>query len=176
MDKFKAEKNSDLEFSFPKDLVWEELDPEGKPLPEKLNLVDIVIEREHDVLLVEVKDPSHVRVPENNRTCYAKSLRDNTVLKQELVPKVRGSYLYLHLMERDDKPFKYVVLLGLDAFDVQIQAGILSGFKDRLVENVQNEGPCWKKKYIEDCVVLSVELWNKRFADWPIERISRRPN
>lgn len=176
MDKFKAEKKADLEFSFPKDLNWEELDPEGKPLPESMKLVDIVIERENDVLLVEIKDPSNGRSPDAARAAYAKKLKDNSLLKHELVPKVRGSYLFLHLLERDNKPFKYVVLLGLDAFDQAMQVGILSGFRDRLAENVQNEGPGWKKKYIQDCVVLSVEMWNKTFSDWPIERISQRAN
>ena len=174
MDKFKAEKNADLEFSFPKDLTWEELDAEGKPLPESLKLVDIVIERENDVLLVEIKDPSNGRSPEVARAAYAKKLSDNSLLKHELVPKVRGAYLFLHLLERDNKPFKYVVLLGLDAFDQVMQAGILTGFKERLADNVQNEGLGWKRKYIQECVVLSVEMWNKKFSDWPIERISQR--
>lgn len=31
-------------------------------------------------------------------------------------------------MQRDNKPFKYVVLLGLDAFNLPIQTAILSGF------------------------------------------------
>jgi len=176
MDKFKTERDSDLEFSFPKDLKWEELDAEGRPLPEKLNLVDIVIERENDILLIEVKDPSNGDAPEERRSAYAERLRNNSVLTQDLVPKVRGSYLFLHLLERDDKPFTYVVLLGLDAFDQAMQLGILAGFKDRLVGNIQNEGPGWKKKYISECAVLSVDMWNRTFSEWPIERLSKRDN
>ncbi|ASI96780.1 hypothetical protein [Vibrio rotiferianus] len=169
--KFKAEANADLEFEFPKSLVWEELDIQGATLPNNMKFVDIVIERENDILLVEIKDPSNVRSKEKEQKKYYKRLVDNSVLKQELTPKARDSYSYMHLMERDIKPFKYVVLLGLDAFDESQQKLILTGFKDRLMSDIQNEGQGWKRKYIQDCVVLTVEQWNKAL-EWPLVRLS----
>jgi hypothetical protein len=169
--KFKAEDNADLEFEFPKSLLWEELDVQGVPLPVNMKFVDIVIERESDILLIEIKDPSNVRCPGNEQIKYSERLINNSVLKTELTPKVRDSYAYMHLMERDTKPFKYIVLLGLDAFDKSVQKIILTGFKDRLMADIQNEGQGWKRKYIKDCAVLTVEHWNKSF-DWPLTRIS----
>ncbi|UTZ25720.1 hypothetical protein HB761_02505 [Vibrio campbellii] len=169
--KFKAEANADLEFEFPKSLVWEELDIQGATLPNNMKFVDIVIERENDILLVEIKDPSNGFSKDKTRKKFYKELTDNTTIKQHLTPKVRDSYLYMHLMERDVKPFKYVVLLGLDAFDEYQQKLVLTGFKDRLMSDVQNEGQGWKRKYIQDCIVLTVEQWNK-FLDWPLVRLS----
>lgn len=171
MQEYKAEDNAELLFSFPDNLKWDELDQQGVKLPTKMKFVDLVIEREKDILLVEIKDPSHSKSPPKERDKYWKRLADNSVLTQELTPKVRDSYTYLHLMERDNKPFIYIVLLGIDAFDTEKQKAILTGFKDRLITDIRCESfEPWKRHHIADCVVFSVDGWNKQFADWPIVR------
>ena len=172
MKLYRAEKDADLEFSFPDELVWNELDRQGVKLPMGMKFVDLVIERDQDVLLVEIKDPSNARCPEAERQSYFKRLSDNSVLSQELTPKARDSYTFLHLMERDGKPFKYVVLLGLDAFNPARQKALLTGFKDRLLADIRCETDTpWRRHHIADCVVLSVDIWNKTFADWPVARV-----
>jgi len=173
MSTYKAEDNADLQFSFPDELKWDELDKQGVKLPVNMKFVDLVIERENEVLLVEIKDPSHSNSPDLEQKKYYKRLADNSVLTQELTPKVRDSYLFLHLMERDNKPFKYIVLIGLDAFDADLQKGLLSGFKDRLLTDIRCEAyEAWKRQHIADCAVLSVESWNKKFPEWPITRLA----
>jgi hypothetical protein len=174
MISFRTEPRSDLQFSFPEDLNWEEMDKQGVKIPEKMKFVDIVIERENDILLVEVKDPSNINTPDTERTCYLKRLQDNSVLTQELTPKARDSYTYLHLMQRDTKPFKFVVLLGLEAFENQTQLALLGDFKNRLLNNVRCEAAePWKRMYIADCLVMSVEKWNEIFSEWPLVRLSK---
>ncbi len=171
MQTYRAEKSSELLFHFPDELSWNELDIQGVKLPVRMKFVDLVIEREHDILLVEIKDPSHSKSLNEQRNSYLKRLRDNSVLTDELTPKARDSYLYLHLMERDGKPFKYVVLLGLDAFDPNIQKAVMTGFKDRLLADIRQESfEAWKRKHITDCVVLSVESWNQVFPQWSVRR------
>jgi hypothetical protein len=171
MQTYRAEKTAELLFNFPDDLNWSELDKQGVKLPVRMKFVDLVIERDEDILLVEIKDPSHSRSQDKERNAYLKRLSDNSVLTQELTPKARDSYLYLHLMERDHKPFKYVVLLGLDAFDPNFQKAIMFGFKDRLLADIREESfEAWKRKHIADCLVLSVESWNRVFKDWPLLR------
>ncbi|MBY5806101.1 hypothetical protein [Rhizobium ruizarguesonis] len=173
MGLYKTERTADLEFSFPDDLLWEELDKQGVKLPVQMKFVDIVIERESDILLVEVKDPSNRRAPTEHRQRYFKELTDNSILTQELTPKARGSYIYLHLMERDTKPFIYVVLIGLDAYDAIEQKALLTGFKDRLLADIRCEAATpWRRHHIADCVVLSVDVWNKLFVDWPVARVA----
>jgi len=170
---YKAEDNAELSFSFPAGLKWDVLDRQGVKLPLQMKFVDLVIEREADILLIEIKDPSHSKCPDKERNSYLKRLIDNTVLTQELTPKARDSYTFLHLMKRDDKPFKYVVLLGLDAFDSEKQKAILSGFKDRLLADIRCEAyEAWKRQHIADCVVLSVESWNATFPKWPVTRLA----
>jgi hypothetical protein len=171
MPRYRAEAAAELLFDFPEGLTWSELDKQGVKLPVKMKFVDLVIEREHDILLVEIKDPSHSRSPDKERNSYLKRLANNSVLAEELTPKARDSYLYLHLMERDHKPFKYVVLLGLDAFDPARQKAVMFGFKDRLLADIREESfEAWKRKHIADCVVLSVESWNQHFPEWRVRR------
>lgn len=171
MQTYRAEQTAELLFNFPDGLSWSELDKQGVKLPVRMKFVDLVIERDTDILLVEIKDPSHSRSPDKERNTYLRRLSDNSILTQELTPKARDSYLYLHLMERDGKPFKYVVLLGLDAFDPEHQKAIMFGFKDRLLADIREESfEAWKRKHIADCLVLSVESWNKYFPDWPLRR------
>jgi hypothetical protein len=171
MPTYRAEEKAELLFDFPDGLNWVELDKQGVKLPVRMKFVDLVIERARDILLVEIKDPSNSRSVDKERNTYLKRLADNSVLTQELTPKARDSYLYLHLMERDSKPFKYVVLLGLDAFDPTVQKAVMTGFKDRLLADIRKESfEAWKRKHIADCVVLSVESWNQLFPEWPLRR------
>ncbi|MWV26791.1 hypothetical protein [Aurantiacibacter rhizosphaerae] len=173
MKLYKAEENADLEFSFPDEAKWDELDKQGVKLPVQMKFVDLVIERENDILLVEIKDPSNKRTPADERARYFKRLSDNSILTQELTPKARSSYTFLHLMERDTKPFKYVVLIGLDAYDPSQQKALLTGFKDRLLADIRCETDTpWRRQHIADCVVMSVDVWNKTFVDWPVARVA----
>ena len=169
---YKSESNADLEFQFPDDILFEELDKQGVKLP-KMKLVDFFIVREKDVLLVEVKDPSNRNVPEEEKARYLERLKNNELIANELTPKARDSYTFLHLMKRDNKPFKYIVILGIDAYQHDEQLAILGTFKDRLLNSIRNESfEPWKRKHIEDCFVMSVETWNKRFPEWKISRLS----
>lgn len=173
MKPYKAEENAELLFQFPDELEWDELDKQGVKLPVRMKFVDLVIEREADVLLIEIKDPSHSKSPDKERNSYLKRLSDNSILTQELTPKALDSYTFLHLMARDSKPFKYIVLLGLDAFDVTQQKAVLTGFKDRLLADIRCEASePWKRKHIADCAVLSVESWNENFPSWPVTRLA----
>lgn len=164
---------SELEFTLPTELVWEELDRQGVTLPNGLKLVDFVIDLEDALLLVEIKDPSCSTTPELGQRQYFTKLRNDDILKAELTPKGRGSYTFLHLMERDAKPMKYIVVLGLEAFDVDMCKPLLTTFADRLTRSIRKEASApWKRIYIQECVVLSVDGWNERFREWPIRRLT----
>jgi len=163
---------SELNFSFPETLQWEELDEQGIILPKGLALVDLVIERDNDILIVEIKDPSDTKAKEKQQKKYIKRLKEGSVITDELTPKARDSYTFLHLMERDKKDIKYIVLLGLDAFDDTTQKAVLSNFKDRLLGQIRQETILpWKKEHIKDCAVMTIETWNKVFNQWKITRV-----
>jgi len=178
MKTFKTEKNADLVFSFPDDLFFEEMDKQGTPLPVGMSFVDIVIEHGNVVYLVEVKDPSHTRSLQQNRDEFVKKIRGNEFIAKELVPKARDSYTFLHLMTRyEDRKIVFVFLVGLDFFDHALQKGILLNYKDRLFERILCEtSEPWKRQYISDCLVLTVESWNSVFPNWAVSRIGNLPS
>lgn len=163
----------ELEFIFPTGLKWENLDERGKIKPEGMSLVDLVIERENDILLVEIKDPSCSTTSPHERNNCLLRMQNNSLISEDLTPKVRDSYTYLHLMKRDTKPFIYVVLLGLEAYNDNDVIVLLGTFKNRLLRRVKKEIDIpWKREHICDCIVMSVEQWNFYFNEWPVRRLS----
>jgi len=160
----------ELEFDFPDGRQVQRLDQQGKRLPIGMRLVDFVIEEDTRVLLLEITDPSHPNVPAQERTKFIRSLHGDNLINEELVPKARDSYTYLHLMERDDKPFVFVALMGLEA--VPVDPILLPNFNDRLLARLRQEtDEPWRREYVTDCVVVTIETWNSGFPQYPLRRI-----
>lgn len=162
-------REGELEFEFSGAARVERLDQQGIPLPQGMQLVDFVVEEQHRTLLIEVKDPSQSAVPERERRSFAKKMRQNTLIHQELVPKARDSYTYLHLMANDSKPFLFVVVLGLE--ELPDQVALLAPFKDRLLGRLRHEAEePWLRQYVTDCIVVTPDLWSTHFPDYALTR------
>lgn len=160
-----------LEITVPDGRVWEVLDRQGVQLPSGLSLVDGVLDLARITLLVEIKDPSETTAPQRARDGFAAELKGDAYICDRLVPKARDSYTYLHLMSRDERPFVFVVLLGLDAYTDP--ALLLAGFKERLRARLGQETDVpWAKQYLQDCAVVTVEMWNRVYPEMPIRRVS----
>lgn len=154
----------------------ERLDLQGVPLPQGMSFVDFVVEEDARLLLVEAKDPSDPTIPPGRRQdeqqAFRAKLLGDTLINQELVPKARDSYSFLHLMARDDRPFIYVVVLGLKAYPDE--QALLVGFKDRLLRRLRQEADRpWTRHYVADCLVLTPESWPQAFTR---HRLSRSSN
>jgi len=170
----KTDKNADLEFCLPDHAI--EFDKGGVTRAQGLSMVDFIIERDDDILLIEIKDPSNVKVPEAKRSEEYNKHKGDECLTKELVPKCRDTFTYLHLMEMDTKPLRYFVVIGIDAFSSQEQSALLSNYTQRLQVGIYNEADQpWKKQYITDSAVFSVEKWNQYFSSWQARRISATP-
>ena len=162
-------REGELLFDFHGAISFERMDIQNSPIPHGMALVDFVVEEKDRVLLVEVKDPSNSAIPHDKRDDYAKRMQTKTLIFEELVPKARDSYTYLHLMDRASKPFIYVVVLGLDQFNIGPE--ILSVFKDRLLARIRKEGrEPWIVHYVKDCVVVDITRWSKHFPDYTLSR------
>jgi hypothetical protein len=162
-------KEGELVFQFHGARKVEKLDEEGTPKPSGMKLVDFVVEEDNRTLLIEIKDPSASMVPDQQRERYARKFSGNELISDQLVPKARSSYTYLHLMKRDSKPFLYVVVFGLERFPNE--KALLMGFKDRLLQRIRHE--CkepWKRQYIKDCLVVTLDSWNEFFKNYPLIR------
>ena len=159
----------DLTFSFRDAARADRLDEQGAgPEPEGMKLVDFVVERRDDVLLIEVKDPSHPRASAKERTRFSRKMQNDKLIHEELMPKARDSYTFLHLMERDTKRFLFVVLLGLETLD---DKALLVSFKERLLARLRKEaGEPWRRFYVSDCLVLTLETWPDYFPRYSVSR------
>lgn len=161
----------DLAFDFTRAISFDKLDERGKPTPQGMLLADFVVEERRALLIVEVKDPSHCQAPEEQRRKWLEKMRTNALVNEQLTPTARDSYAYLHLMERDEKPMKFIVLLGAER--LKLGSGELSNLRERLLGRLRKEADePWKRKYIQECVVLDVSAWERHFPQYPVKRLS----
>jgi hypothetical protein len=113
-------REGEFEFDFRTAKV-ERLDDPTKPCPEGMKLVDFVIEEAERLIMLEIKDPSckarggdakAEAAMEKARAGFLNKIQNDALIADELTPKARDSYTYLHLMKRDGKPVLYAFLLG----------------------------------------------------------------
>ena len=159
-----------LNFDFKRALGVDKLDAPGEPKPHGMSFVDFVVEEERRCLLIEVKDPEGVssehRASEMKK--YLKKIEGDGLIFEELVPKTRDSYTFLHLMGRDDKAFILVAVLGIGSPDM----ALLGDFKNRLLRRLRKETSVqWVRQYVKDCIVVTPEIWNSVFSAYPLSGI-----
>ena len=157
----------------------ERLDDKGKSQPQGMQLVDFLIEEPLRFLMIEVKDPSCK--PKGNddkalagliseRQKFISKIKNGELIKQELVPKARDSYTYLHLMKRDNKPILFVFVLGVD--ELPLDDASLVQFKSDLLKRLRQEtDQPWARRYVDDCLVLTEKSWPLAFPQYTLARI-----
>ena len=157
-----------LEFDFADAVAAERLDRPGIPLPHGMALVDFVVEEAAKVLLIEVKDPEGAAAAHRRQAVadFIKKMQGDGLIHQEIVPKARDSYTFLHLMKRDEKTFILVVVLGIESGG---DKALLGGFKNRLLARLRKEAEKeWARRYVQDCVVVTPETWSAVFRSYPL--------
>ncbi len=146
----------ELRFAFGDEWHAEHFDRPGASFPKGVSPVDFIAERADELVSVEVKDPSAAHAPAANRQNFVKKMKSKELTHEELAPKARTSYGFLHLMARDTKPMRYVVVIGTERLSLQppLMAGLTDRLRDRLAQEADTP---WKRTYISDCIVVSVE-------------------
>ena len=104
----------ELEFTFGGAWQAEKFDQPGASWPKGISPVDFIAEGQAELVLMEVKDPSASAIPAKNRQDFIAKMQTNT---KSL--KARSSYGFLHLMKRDAKPMRYVVVIGTENLSIQ---------------------------------------------------------
>jgi hypothetical protein len=132
--------------------------------------VDFVVEEPSGLLLVEVKDPSESGATPRSRAEWLRRLRCDSLVNETLVPKCRDSYTYLHLMERDDKPITYLVVLGLCGLPT-VTAAHLQQLNTRLRARLAKEAAQpWKRAYAPNCAIVNVADWGTAVGRYSVVR------
>lgn len=148
-----------LEFDFSSAKHVEKLDTQGRTQPQGMALVDFVVETDNSLLMIEVKDPSAAKAGAHaEREAFIAGLAGDDWIAHKMVPKGRDTYTYLHLMARDSKPLRYIVLVADD--DLSLDSALLVAATDRLRARLHKEcDEPWRRPYVEDCVVMGIEAW-----------------
>ena len=165
----------DLHLNFPKGIAVEKADEEGIKKPTGMMFVDFFIELEDVIYMVEIKDPSDPKATQKERKAFLKKIVSNELISNNLTPKARDSYTFLHLMKRDKKPIVFIVLLGVELFQPQDITPMLTPFKDRLFKKIKKEtDKPWEREHISDCIVCTCENWQSLFPEWSLSRTSKK--
>ena len=160
---------SDMQFDFSGALSCKKFDNNDHGLSHCMKAVDFIIELDDRIYFVEVKDPQHPSA--RNLEENVNSIKSGNLVKNILVPKCRDSFLYEYAMDNTSKPVFFLVLICLDSLseaDLNIQTDILK-------KHIPVDGPpgnSWPKRFIEGCMIMNLQAWNKHITQFPVSRIS----
>lgn len=162
---------ADLRFDFQASLSAERFDRRGRVWPKGMSPVDFIVDTESFLVLVEVKDPSNPQAPEKERASFLAKMKTDELVSQELVPKARSTYTYLHLMKRDDKPMRFVVVLGIER--LAVDPVLLQNLADRVKQRLAQEADKpWERRYVDNCSVVSISNVARALPGLTVRRIS----
>lgn len=158
----------DLEARLSKSLGQQPFDRRLGSKPHGLLFVDFIVDRDSEVFLIEVKDPCSGDIPaimkQERHNDFVERLRGRKLIDENLVPKCRDTYLFLHLMKQDAKPMKFLVLLGLECGN--FDPALIGVFQTRLMNRLRKESESpWKRQYVAGCAVFTESSWNSYFPE-----------
>ena len=159
----------ELEFSFDGVVSARKFDGDDHGLSHCMKAVDFIVELANGYLFVEVKDPQASGAIEHGGSGWIDDFTSERA-DQDLQYKYRDSFLYELGSGRADKPIVYVMLIALDTLD---DALITTG-QDRLTGKLPVLGPNstpWVCPFVNGCLVVNIESWNRTFHDYPVRRI-----
>jgi hypothetical protein len=162
----------DLVFDFTGCESVKKLDQQGvrQETAHGMKLVDFTVREANRILLIEVKDPSDsLSLPEDSRH-YARKLRYRGLVREDLAPKCRDTYSYLHLMAEDDLPAWFILVLGIRDGE-GVGPAELGALQDYLFHCLLWEaGVPWKRRYVEGALVLTPQNWAD-YMPYGLERV-----
>jgi hypothetical protein len=134
-----------------------------------MKAVDIVAEFPNDYIFVEIKDfhdPETYDTEDFTNEEEQKEKRKHFKwLKNYLKYKYRDTYLFRHAEQKVDKPIHYICLLTFDnALNITMQKALK---KELPVGRTSRR---WKQELVKSCQVVNMNMWNKNFPKWPVNR------
>ncbi|MGO9123042.1 MAG: hypothetical protein ACLQPD_36155 [Desulfomonilaceae bacterium] len=158
-----------LQFDFRGCIHAEKFD-ENPAVPNVMKKVDFLVEEQDRILLVELKDISDTATTRTNRENFIRNLKSKNLIHQTLVPKCRDTWTFLHLMDLDDKPILYIVVITL--YENDPRPAVFGGLMSELSKRLRKEATkAWQRRYVSRCVILNLNGWNKSFPRYRAQRI-----
>lgn len=162
---------ADLRVRIPNGMRPSRFDGKEHGLSHCMKAVDYIVEAKKVIYFIEFKDPDDpaARNYRNVEDFMAEFKSDKLIDK--LVGKCRDTFLYKHLQGIINKPIVYLVLVGAEVLtpaDLLMQT-------EKLKKKLPLKGPNgteWEGKFIESCLIMNLESWNRHINEMPAERIS----
>jgi gamma-glutamyl:cysteine ligase YbdK (ATP-grasp superfamily) len=148
------------------------VDPVEKPdrPAQPLKSVDFVAKYARELWLIEVKDPDAAPAPQQRGAINAMiaGIQNDELLKQHLLPKIYGTFVYLVQNRREPRGrVRYGVLIGLTALTAADRA-VLTDKLQRVIDRV---GPKVRHSRMWPIAeVHNVASWNGAHPDMAITR------
>lgn len=164
-------KEGQLEFDFD-DVAAERMDTQTRMHNLKgMKLCDFLIELPDGLLLVEVKNSQQVSEDPREQERTLNNTVHTSRIENDLVPKARDTYTYLHLMDRiGSKSLDYVVFLGLNLVPRDHQTLLTA--KEKLMRRLRQEDThAWKRQYICECAVITGQDLPRRRCPISVRRV-----
>lgn len=148
-------------------------DPQTHQALGPMKAVDFIIDGPQGLIFLEMKDPDNPSASPANRREFREELLAEKH-DQELKYKFRDSFLYEWASERSTEQITFVVLIELSSLTPAELLARTDQLRTKLlVRAAAPEG--WSRYFLEDCIVLNIAEWNRRFPGLSIERISAGP-
>jgi hypothetical protein len=159
----------DIRFDFSSAVSWKRFDGEEHGLSHCMKAVDFVVYLSDRILFIEVKDPENPSA--ENAESFNEEFTTEKYIKDVLVQKCRDSYLYEYSYDNVSKPVHYSVVVGISKLSEPELLAITETLKHHIPISGPKKQP-WPKRFIENCMVFSLETWNKYMPDFHVIRIS----
>ena len=164
----------ELEFNFTSAIKAIHFDKEDHKMSHCMKAVDFLVEWPDEFWFVEVKDPAETKIPKKYKKQelqnFLKKMKKEKLFSQELGPKLKDSFLYLHLSKKlPDKTLKYFVLLAIGTLDYALQATSIDHLK-RYTCLLGPDNSEWPNQYIDAVAIFNEDTWNKKLNQCPVTR------
>lgn len=163
----------ELEFDFRSAIKVEKFDNQDEHgMSRCMKAVDFLVEWDDSFWFIEVKDPGCSTATSERQQKFMKKVREGSLFTSILGPKLKDSFLYLHLDNSlPNKPMKYFVLLAIDSFTPENLLGPLSdSLKRSSCLREPHETP-WNNSYIDAAMVFTEKTWNENLSQCPVKRV-----
>lgn len=158
-------KDGDLYFDFPHAVSQEAFDDDAVFGNATLQPVDFIVDFDEKYVFIEVKDPDNPAAV--NPAAILKKLNSGNLICK-LAGKYRDSRFFFEFQRRQQKPVHYVVVLSWASLDKAMLLSKTDELKRAIpISNISHKSPC-----LDQCIILNLEQFKKRFGDGCVWRKS----